>query len=82
MGIYKINVDGATMERANAVGVGIIIRDWQGRFVVAKLESFEGSLDALRVEAMGYQRGARFCTGTGSKIGGFGRRCQNGFEKL
>ncbi|PNY01281.1 cytochrome p450 [Trifolium pratense] len=53
IGRYKCNVDASFSYLHNKVGIGMCIRDDQGRFVKAKTEWFEPILDVEIDEAIG-----------------------------
>ena len=54
---FKINIDGATIEAENAMGLGTVIRDYRGRFVTTKTRKVIGVVDVMRAEAMAIREG-------------------------
>ena len=48
---YKINLDGLVFKAQKAVGIGVLIRDEQGRVVVVLSQKLNAPLGALEVEA-------------------------------
>ena len=54
---FKINIDGATFEAENAMGLGTVIRDYRGQFVATKTRKVIGVVDVMRAEAMAIREG-------------------------
>ena len=52
-GLFKVNVDGATVADEDAFKVGAIIRDCTGSFVAAIIKKFKGLIDVLRANQWG-----------------------------
>ena len=48
--VFKFNVDGAVFARLNSVGVGVIVRDWNGQFVAAMCKQIHAPLGPLEAE--------------------------------
>ena len=57
LGVFKINIDIATVDDASAMGLGVVIRDSRGHFVAARTRKVLGEADAMRVEAMAIREG-------------------------
>nr|POE54006.1 hypothetical protein CFP56_35183 [Quercus suber] len=47
----KFNVDGAIFAELQSVGVGVIARDWNGKFVVAMCKQIHAPLGPFEVES-------------------------------
>ncbi|KAK9285435.1 hypothetical protein L1049_024628 [Liquidambar formosana] len=52
MGVYKINVDGALFKEHHCVGLGVIVRDWEGQVIAASSKKLSGTFPVAVVEAM------------------------------
>ena len=48
---YKINLDGAVFKAQKSIGIGVLIRDEQGRVVAVLSQKLNAPLGALEVEA-------------------------------
>ena len=57
MGLIKINVDGALFTSKKQVGIGVVIRDVEGRLLAALCRKIKAPLGALEVEAKAYEAG-------------------------
>ena len=64
-GVFKLNTDGATFEEDNAYGVGVVIRDWRGRFVAGKCKRFTGMVEAHKAEATAVKEGLQLASDLG-----------------
>ncbi|XP_055959787.1 uncharacterized protein LOC130014852 [Mercurialis annua] len=53
IGWLKVNVDAAVFSRNEGIGVGIVVRDWRGSLVQARLVKFHGNYSPRVAEAMG-----------------------------
>ena len=51
-GYTKCNFDGALFEDKGEVGMGFLLRDHQGKLLMAKAESAHGPMDAMTAEAL------------------------------
>lgn len=49
-GFYKVNFDGAVFKETNSYGVGVVVRDFKGRFVVGFCQKFYGLISLKTVE--------------------------------
>ena len=56
-GVVKVNTDAAIFAVGRAFGVGIVIRDSQGRFVAAKSQKLNGDADAYRAKIIAVKEG-------------------------
>ena len=56
-GLYKINVDGALFPTKKLAGIGVVIRDQQGRLLAALCRKIRAQMRALEVEAKAYEAG-------------------------
>ena len=54
--MFKVNVDGAVFSSQGAVGIGVIIRDEEGRVEAALSKKIMAPLGALEVEAKALDR--------------------------
>ena len=52
-----MNTDAVVFVEEEAIGVGLIIRDWRGRVVVAAAKRVRGSMEAHIVEARAAKEG-------------------------
>ena len=57
---YKINVDSAVFTSQQSVGVGVLIRDSEGRVVGACSKKIQAPLGAVEVEAKVFEFGLQF----------------------
>ncbi|XP_075645090.1 uncharacterized protein LOC142616088 [Castanea sativa] len=64
--VFKLNVDGAVFAKMNSVGVGVIVRDWNGQFVVVICRKLHAPLGPLEVEAKAVEVGLQFAKQLGS----------------
>ena len=64
-GVFKLNTDGATFEEDNAYGVGVVIRDWRGRFVARKCKRFTRVVEAHRAESTAVKEGLQLANDLG-----------------
>ena len=55
--VFKIDIDAATFETKNAMGIGVIIRDCRGRFLAVRTRKVPGFDEAQRVDAMTIKEG-------------------------
>ncbi|KAK9987548.1 hypothetical protein SO802_027787 [Lithocarpus litseifolius] len=56
-GLCKINVDGALFPTKKLAGIGVVIRDQQGRLLAALCRKIRAQMGALEVEAKAYEAG-------------------------
>ncbi|KAK9983741.1 hypothetical protein SO802_033266 [Lithocarpus litseifolius] len=52
MGVYKINVDGATSEKGRKSSIGMIIRDYKGEAVAGLCKLLPGNFTVVETEAL------------------------------
>ena len=64
-GNFKINVDGAVFLKQKAVGVGVVIRDSEGRLEAAPSKKILLPLGAAEVEAKAFEVGLLFAKEVG-----------------
>ncbi|XP_050290016.1 uncharacterized protein LOC126728194 [Quercus robur] len=64
-GLFKINVDGAVFLKQKAVGVGVVIRDSEGRLEAALSKKIPLPLGAVEVEAKAVEVGLLFAKDVG-----------------
>ena len=57
---YKINVDGAVFGAQKAVGIGVVVRDEEGRVLGACCKKIEAPMGALEAEAKAFEVGLQF----------------------
>ncbi|KAK9986583.1 hypothetical protein SO802_031534 [Lithocarpus litseifolius] len=57
MGVFKINVDGATSDQGRNSSIGVIIRDCNGQVVAAFSKYLLGRFAAEQVEALAMEQG-------------------------
>ena len=57
---YKINVDGAVFGAQKAAGIGILVRDAEGRVIGACSKKIKAPLGAVEVEAKALEAGIQF----------------------
>ena len=55
--MFKVNVDGAVFSALGAVGIGIIIRDEEGRVEAALSKRIKAPLGAIEAEAKAFEAG-------------------------
>lgn len=58
--LYKINVDGAVFSIPKVAGIGVIVRDHEGNFIVGLGKKILASLGAIEVEAKAFEVGIFF----------------------
>lgn len=51
-GIFKVNFDGGLDKNGDVGGLGMVIRDWQGKFISARAFQIKHATDPLLVEAL------------------------------
>ena len=56
-GLFKINVDGALFSSKKQAGIGVVIRDVEGRLKAALCRKIKAPLGSLEVEAKAYEAG-------------------------
>lgn len=59
-GRYKINLDKAVFSAQNIVGVGMLIRDEEGRVIGACSRKIMAPLEAVEAEAKAFEFGLQF----------------------
>ena len=64
-GFYKINVSAAISEELNLVGIGFVIRDWNGQFIAGKSQAIQGITDLIEGELMAAKEGLHYAWGMG-----------------
>ena len=57
---YKVNVDGAIFKNKKKAGVGVVIWDLVGNFIVGLSKKFGCPLGAIEVEAKAFEFGLEF----------------------
>ena len=57
MGVYKINVDGATSERGRKSSIGVIIRDFKGEAAAGLCRLLPGNFSVLETETLAVEAG-------------------------
>lgn len=57
---FRFNVDGAVFAELNSVGLGVIVRDWNGLFVAAMCKQIHTPLGPLEAEAKAVEVGLQF----------------------
>ena len=62
VGLCKINVDGALFTSWKQAGIGVVIRDGEGRLLAALCRKIKSPLTALEVEAKAYEAGMLLAT--------------------
>ncbi|XP_023905143.2 uncharacterized protein LOC112016917 [Quercus suber] len=68
-GSFKINVDGALYPTKKVAGIGVVIRDLQGRLMVALCRKIKAPLQVLEVEAKSYEVGMLLARHLGPRDG-------------
>ena len=63
--MFKVNVDGAVFSALGAVGIGIIIRDEEGRVEAALSKRIKAPLGAIEAEAKAFEAGLLFAKDIG-----------------
>ena len=58
--VFKFNVDGAVFAKLNSVGVGVIVRDWNGQFVATICRKIHAPLGPLEAEVKAVEFGLQF----------------------
>ena len=61
-GLFKINVDGALFTSKKQAGIGVVIRDVEGRLKAVLCRKIKAPLGALEVEAKAYEAGMLLAT--------------------
>ena len=64
-GHFKINVDGAVFSKKKAVGIGVVIRDDEGRLEATLSKKIPVRMGALEVEAKAFETGLLFAKDVG-----------------
>nr|XP_023880683.1 uncharacterized protein LOC111993063 [Quercus suber] len=64
-GHFKINVDGAVFAAQKAVGVGVVIRDDEGRLEAALCRKITAPMGAVEAEAKAFEAGLLFAKAVG-----------------
>jgi len=64
-GHFKINVDGVVFSKQKAVGIGVVIRDDEGRLEAALSKKIPVRMGALEVEAKAFETGLLFAKDVG-----------------
>ena len=62
---HKINVDGAVFASQKEAGVGVVIRDHEGKFIAGICKKFQVPLGAVEVEAKALEAGMFFAVDMG-----------------
>ena len=57
---YKINVDGAVFGAQKSVGVGVVVRDEEGRVMGASCKKISAPMGAVEAEAKAFEVGLQF----------------------
>ena len=68
---FKVNVDGAIFSEQRAVGIGVVVRDDQGRVAATISKRINEHLGAVEAEAKAFEAGLQFAKDSGLY---FGRR--------
>ncbi|KAL0010764.1 hypothetical protein SO802_005872 [Lithocarpus litseifolius] len=68
-GLCKINVDGAFFPTKKLAGIGVVIRDQQGRLFAALCRKIRAQMGVLEIEAKAYEAGILFARHLGLKNG-------------
>ena len=69
LGLCKINVNGVFFPTTKLVGIGVVIRDQQGRLLVALCRKIRAQMGVLEVEAKAYEAGVLLARHLGLKNG-------------
>ncbi|KAL0006362.1 hypothetical protein SO802_013923 [Lithocarpus litseifolius] len=64
-GVYKANVDGAVFKNLSCVGIGVLIRDYEGQVVAALSQRFFAPLGPFEVEAKAMEAAVIFARDVG-----------------
>lgn len=64
---YKVNIDGTVFKEQKEVGVGVVIWDRVGNFIVGLSKKFQCPLRAIEVEAKAFESGLEFAKDMGSR---------------
>ena len=62
---YNVNVDGAVFKEQKEAGVGVVIWDHVGNFIVGLSKKFRCPLGAIEVEAKAFESGLEFAKDMG-----------------
>ena len=57
---FKVNVDGAIFSEQRAVGIGVVVRDDQGRVAATISKRINEHLGAMEAEAKAFEAGLQF----------------------
>ncbi|XP_042939490.1 uncharacterized protein LOC122274519 [Carya illinoinensis] len=60
-GTTKLNVDGAIFHTNGSAGVGLILRDWEGKVLLAVSKKEVAVMEPLEIELIATLRGLQFC---------------------
>ncbi|XP_042958240.1 uncharacterized protein LOC122293837 [Carya illinoinensis] len=60
-GTTKLNVDGAIFHADGSAGVGLILRDWEGKVILAVSKKEAAVMEPLEIELIAILRGLQFC---------------------
>ena len=63
--VYKVNVDGTVFLSQKQAGIGVIIRDSQGNFIVGLSKKLNTPLGAIEAEAKAFEEGIVFAGDVG-----------------
>ncbi|CAL5394836.1 unnamed protein product [Camellia sinensis] len=80
-GVYKVNFDGSVKSKLKAVGIGVIVRDFQGNVVVAMSKAIQFWDDVDCVESMRALQAVKFAKDssiTNIHLGGRFTQCDKG----
>ncbi|XP_030943841.1 uncharacterized protein LOC115968561 [Quercus lobata] len=62
---YKVNIDGVVFKEQKEAGVGVVIRDHVGNFIVGLSKKFRCPLGAIEVEAKAFESSWEFAKDMG-----------------
>ena len=68
-GLYKINVDDAIFPTKKLAGIGVVIRDQQGKLLAALCRKIRAQMGVLEVQAKAYEAGVLLARHLGLKNG-------------